>query len=118
MVNAQEYIEKNFGKDVKEINAKEKNLVGDLDLSEYTKLTGNIDLGYNRSLRSLKLAPKCQASGLNIYDTGIEKFDFLINLPKINWFCFPHPKNADGDNTELATAIRDISIAKCEESQK
>nr|CAG8598771.1 3064_t:CDS:1 [Entrophospora candida]CAG8639095.1 15706_t:CDS:1 [Entrophospora candida] len=110
MVNAQQYIENNFPKRVSEIIAINKNLEGHLDLSEYPNLT-RVDIGINSRLISLKLPLLSEITQVSICDTGITDFSFLINLPNIRFFCFPKPAVSDGNNAEVARAIRNISQA-------
>ena len=75
MVNAQECIEQNFKKDVKEIKAVGWNLEGSLDLSEYTNLT-SVNLGSNSRLTSLKLRPANRITWMSIWKSGINDFPF------------------------------------------
>ena len=75
MVNAQEYIENHFPKHVREIDAVERNLEGDLDLSEYPNLY-KVDIGSNSQLRSLRLACSNQITFMSIYGTSINDISF------------------------------------------
>src|SRR5687768_17462895 len=88
MVYAQEYIINNFPKHVTEISAIGKDLEGDLDLSEYPNLN-KVDIGINRQLRSLRLARSNKITWISIYDTGINKFSFLDNMPNFRNICLP-----------------------------
>lgn len=88
MVNAQQYIENNFNKQVSEINAIEKNLEGHLDLSAYPNLI-RVDIGKNPELQSLKLAPLSNIGWMSIYGTKITDFSFFANTPNLQDCCLP-----------------------------
>ncbi|CAG8626757.1 4461_t:CDS:1 [Funneliformis mosseae] len=116
MVNAQEYIEGNFPKNVKIISAISSQLEGHLDLSEYSNLT-SVDIGCNFRLTSLQLAQSTGITFISIYETGIDNFSFLAYTPNIHAICLPRPGDIIGDHTGnvyLSKALRE----SCQENYK
>src|SRR5436305_1403181 len=93
MVNTQQYIENNFPKHVSEIIARNKNLEGDLDLTEYTNLRFVTFMNSSR-LTSLKLPYSPQLDQqLSIAGTGITDFSSLLNLPNVREVHLPRRTN-------------------------
>ncbi|GBC07827.1 hypothetical protein RclHR1_07710011 [Rhizophagus clarus] len=115
MVNAQEYINQNFPKHVQEIVAINKNLEGDLDLSDYPNLT-NVDIGNNSQLRSLKLASSTRITWMSLYNTGINNLSFLAELPNIQTISLP--RIGEHDYAYFAQVIREICQEKNRELEK
>ncbi|CAG8592880.1 15878_t:CDS:1 [Funneliformis caledonium] len=116
MVNAQEYIERNFPKNVKEISAISSQLEGHLDLSEYPNLT-IVDLGCNSRLTSLQLSNSSGIKYISIFDTGIYNFSFLAYTPNIHSICLPRAGDKIGEptgNVYFSKALRD----SCQENYK
>ncbi|CAI2168661.1 18853_t:CDS:1 [Funneliformis geosporum] len=116
MVNAQEYIEKNFPKDVNEVIAIDKQLEGSLDLSEYNNLTC-VDIGINSRLTSLQLAHSSRITFISICATGIDNFSFLAYTPNIHAVCLPRGGDKIGSasgNAYFSKAIRE----SCQEKNK
>src|SRR5947207_1566675 len=108
MVKAQEYIEKNFPKHVNEIITIEKNLEGNLDLSEYPNLH-KVDIGGNPQLRYLRLARSNQITFMSVGGTSINDFSFLADMPNVQTFCLPRGGDKIGEgtgNAYIAQAIR------------
>ena len=109
MVNAQEYIEKNFPKDASEINARDKNLEGELDLSEYPNLKFITFLNSDK-LTGLKLGYSPHLSTVGITNTGITDFSFLFNAPNVNTLHLPkRDSNLRSDIREIAQLTRNLS---------
>ncbi|GES95667.1 hypothetical protein GLOIN_2v1474482 [Rhizophagus clarus] len=120
MVNAQEYINQNFPKYVQEIVAINKNLEGDLDLSDYPNLT-HVDVGLNSQLRSLKLDSSNRINYMSIYNTGINNFSFLSELPNVQSICLPRTGDLIGEvsgNAYIAQVIRSIYREKNQKLEK
>ncbi|CAG8476024.1 2556_t:CDS:1 [Cetraspora pellucida] len=117
MVNAQEYVEKNFDKSVSTISAINKNLEGDIDLSEYPNLTV-VDFGHNSVLTSLKLAPLTKITYISTFDTGIIDFSFYSSTPDLRHCCLNNIGNTDQNNLLLAQVIRDTCRAGLKEKSE
>ncbi|CAI2189514.1 3656_t:CDS:2 [Funneliformis geosporum] len=116
MVNAQEYIENNFPKDVIEVNAANKDLEGHLDLSKYPNLT-KVNIGINNQLTGLKLAHSNQIVWMSIYGTRIDDFSFLACMLNIQTVYLSQSGEKIGDgpgNAYIAKAIRE----SCQENYK
>ncbi|CAG8679903.1 14512_t:CDS:1 [Racocetra fulgida] len=117
MVNAQEYVEKNFDKNASQIIAIDKNLEGDLDLSKYPNLT-LVDIGHNPLLQSLKLAPLTKISDMSTYGTGITNFSFYGSTPDIHRCCLNSIGKTDKNNPLFAQVIRDTCRAGLKENSE
>ncbi|GBC07825.1 hypothetical protein RclHR1_07710009 [Rhizophagus clarus] len=120
MVNAQEYIKQNFPKHAQEIVAVSKNLEGDLDLSDYPNLT-KVDIGINSQLRSLKLASSNRITWMSLYNTNINNFSFVAELPNIQTICLPRTGDLIGGgpgNAYIAQVVQDVCQKKNQELEK
>ncbi|CAG8599215.1 13719_t:CDS:1 [Gigaspora rosea] len=80
MVNAQEYIDNNFSKDSRVINVAKKDLVGSLDLREYSNLEVLIieinqitNLSFSEKNKNITI--------IEAYDNQLTNLNFLISLP-------------------------------------
>ncbi|KAF0496478.1 Serine/threonine protein kinase [Gigaspora margarita] len=87
MVNAQEYIENNFSKHSRVIDVAEKNLVGSLDLSEYSNLEELVIL--TNQITDLIFSEKNEnITKIEAYNNHLINLNFLISLPnpeKLKW---------------------------------
>ncbi|CAG8578764.1 17892_t:CDS:1 [Funneliformis caledonium] len=117
MVNAQEYIESNFPKNVKIISAISCQLEGHLDLSEYPNLT-SVDIGCNSRLTSLQLAQSTGITFISIFETGIDNFSFLAYTPNIHAICLPRPGDIIGDHTGSNVYFSKALRESCQENYK
>src|SRR4051794_36241964 len=109
MVNAQEYVEKIFPKHVREINARDKDLEGHLDLSEYPNL-GFISFLNSHKLTSIKLGYSPQLSTISVTNTGITDFSFLFNAPNVKTVHLPkRDVNLRSGIHEIAKVVRSLA---------
>ncbi|CAG8643481.1 34514_t:CDS:2 [Gigaspora margarita] len=87
MVNAQEYIENNFSKHSRIIDVANKNLVGSLDLSEYSNLEELVIL--TNQITDLIFSEKDEnITKIEAYNNHLISLNFLISLPnpeKLKW---------------------------------
>ncbi|KAF0408744.1 Serine/threonine protein kinase [Gigaspora margarita] len=87
MVNVQEYIENNFSKGSRVINVAVKNLVGSLDLREYSNLE-ELVIEMNQITNLIFSEKNKNISKIEAYDNQLTSLDFLNSLPnpeKLKW---------------------------------